>query len=337
MLEWVASPDLSRALMNLPAGFFVIRCLVRDTFRQSLAGRTFWMVLGLSVVIILLCFSAHVEGFTARTPKGEIEHYGSDGKPYTGMNPLSGRFTLLFGLVRFPQFRDGPAMVEFIQALLAKWGASAIGLLLILLWTSGFLPDFLRPDSASVLLAKPVPRWALLVGKYLGVMAFVAFHLIVFVVGTWIGLGVSTGYWSPGYLLTIPLVLLQFAILYSFSVFVAVWVPNPIVCILGTVLFWSLCAGVNNGRNTLAVGDERPGPVVGGAAEVGYWLLPKPVDLGFIMDEALHASRHFATNASLNALNQRHQFLPSLSLLTSLLSVAVVLALAARRFGRLDY
>ena len=323
--------------MNLPAGFFIVRCLVRDTFRQSLSGRTFWLILGLSAVIILLCFSARVDGFTARTPQGEIEQYGSDGKPYTGMNPLSGRFSLLFGLVRFPQFRDGPAMVEFVEALLAKWGAGAIGLLLVLLWTSGFLPDFLRPDSASVLLAKPVPRWALLVGKYLGILAFVAFQLTVFVLGTWLGLGVSTGYWSPGYLLTIPLVLVQFAVLYSFSLLIAVWVGNPILCVLGTVLLWSVCAAVNNGRNSLAAGDEKPGPLVGGLAEAGYWLLPKPVDLNFILDQGLQAGKHFATNGPLHALNQRRQFLPELSLLTSVLFVAGVLALAGRRFARVDY
>src|SRR5262249_17898211 len=147
--------------------FFVIRCLVRDTFRQSLASRTFWLILGLSAVVILLCLSARVEGYTTVRPRGEIEYYGADGKPYTGMNPLAGRFSLLFGVVCFTQFRDGEAMAEFLQALLALWGATAIGLLLMLLWTSGFLPEFLRPDAASVLLAKPVPRWAVLVGKYL--------------------------------------------------------------------------------------------------------------------------------------------------------------------------
>src|SRR5580704_8787430 len=45
------------------------------------------------------------------------------------------------------------------------------GLLLALLWTAGFLPTFLEPAHASILLAKPTPRWQLLVGKFVGVLA----------------------------------------------------------------------------------------------------------------------------------------------------------------------
>ena len=39
-----------------------------------------------------------------------------------------------------------------------------------LVWTAGFLPDFLQPSAASVLFAKPVPRWTVLLGKYAGVV-----------------------------------------------------------------------------------------------------------------------------------------------------------------------
>ena len=54
--------------------------------------------------------------------------------------------------------------------------ADAVGLLLALLWTASFLPTFLEPAAVAVLLAKPVPRWQLLVGKFAGVLAFVAFQ-----------------------------------------------------------------------------------------------------------------------------------------------------------------
>src|SRR5207302_7574837 len=160
--------------MNLPASLLVVRCLARDTFRQSLASRTFWLVLGLSGLCVLLCLSVRLEGYTAITPKGEIELFGPDRQPFTGMNQGAGTVSVAFGAIRLRQFRDGQAEVLFLQTVLAKWGAGAVGLLLVLLWTSGFLPEFLDPRAATVLLAKPVPRWSLLAGKYLGVLAFVA-------------------------------------------------------------------------------------------------------------------------------------------------------------------
>ena len=58
--------------------------------------------------------------------------------------------------------------------MLAGVFADTAGVLLALLWTAGFLPSYLDPSSITVTLAKPVPRWSLLVGMYLGVTAFVA-------------------------------------------------------------------------------------------------------------------------------------------------------------------
>jgi len=59
-----------------------------------------------------------------------------------------------------------------------------------------------------------VPRGVLLAGKYVGVLAFVGFQILVFFVGTWLALALRTGVWDYGYLAAIPLFLLQFAVIY---------------------------------------------------------------------------------------------------------------------------
>jgi hypothetical protein len=59
-----------------------------------------------------------------------------------------------------------------------------------LMWTASFLPNFLEPSSVTVMLVKPVTRWNLLAGKYLGIVAFVGLHFVGFVVGTWLALRV---------------------------------------------------------------------------------------------------------------------------------------------------
>jgi ABC-type transport system involved in multi-copper enzyme maturation permease subunit len=319
--------------MKLPAALFVVRCLVRDTFRQSLASRTFWLILGLSGLCIVLCLSVRLEGFTAYAPKGEIELFGPDRQPFTGQNKEAGTFSVAFGAIRLRQFRDGQAEVLFLQTVLAKWGAGAVGLLLVLLWTSGFLPEFLDPRAATVLLAKPVPRWSLLAGKYLGVLAFAAFQAVVFVGGTWLALGLATDVWYPAYLLTVPLLVLEFALLYSVSALLAVWTRSTVVCIFGTLLFWALSSSIAVSRHA-AVAGEAPAKAPP-AVEAAYWVLPKPTDVVLLLDGVLQSDRHFQGPPAQQAMQKAVD--PELSLLTSLLFTGAVLGLAGRRFVTREY
>src|SRR5262249_27203237 len=48
--------------MNLPAALYAIRWLVRDTFRQSLASRIFWVMLAVSALCVFVCLSVGVQG-----------------------------------------------------------------------------------------------------------------------------------------------------------------------------------------------------------------------------------------------------------------------------------
>jgi hypothetical protein len=285
--------------------------------------------------------SVGVEGATALRPRGEIELYGADRQPYTGLNRGHGTISLGFGAVRVEQWRDPDASVRMLEILLALVVAGAVGMLLLLLWASGFLPEFLQPGAASVLLTKPVPRWALLVGKFCGVLAFVAVQIAVLVVGTWGALGLRTGVWHPGYLVCIPLLVLQFAVLYSFSALLAVCTRNTVVCVVGSLLFWALCSCVNVSRLGAvleAEGGQTPTatPGVQGLLEIGYWVLPKPVDLETLSRQALRTEQHFRPLPELKALESDRSSL-ALSVLTSLLFSAALLGVAARRMATVDY
>src|SRR5205823_5721817 len=135
---------------------------------------------------------------------------------------------------------------------------------------------------ASVLLTKPAPRWALLVGKFLGVLGLVAFQVTIFVAGAWAALGLRTGIWRPGFLVCIPLLTLQFAVLYSFSTLLAVWTRSTAACVVGSLVLWAACSGVNLGRLAAVAAREDSGrppaaSAFAGLLEAGYWVLPKPV------------------------------------------------------------
>jgi ABC-type transport system involved in multi-copper enzyme maturation permease subunit len=332
--------------MNGPQLIYAVRWLVRDTFRQAMATRVFWIMLAISGLCTLFCLGVSVEGgLEARRPD-DIELYAKGNQPFTGGNANPARLSLLFGAVTVEVPRHRETGVHLLQVVLATWVAGSAGLLLALVWTAGFLPEFLQPSAASVLFAKPVPRWALLLGKYLGVVAFVAFQVLVFFGGTWLALGLKTGVWLYPYLVGIPVLVLHFAVIYSFSVLIGVCTRSTVACIFGSILFWLVCWGINLGRHyTVALPDLMPGtapmsPVTGFLAEAGYWMLPKPSDLVVLLEQTLQAGQHFSVPSSwevYRVVDRTGAYLPELSLFSSLGFAAVMLLLSGRQLAATDY
>jgi ABC-type transport system involved in multi-copper enzyme maturation permease subunit len=318
--------------MTSPQVVYAIRWLIRDTLRQSLASRLFWVLLFVSGVAIVFCLGVGIQGGESLRDPDDIV-----------LRSPHGRMSLGFGAFHVALFRDGEAQVRFLQLLLAEWIAGAAGILLVLMWTAGFVPAFLEPSAGTVLMAKPVPRWLLLLGKYVGVLVFVAFQITVFVGGTWLALGIGTRYWLSAYLWCIPLLLLHFAAVYAFSVLLAVCTRSTIACVIGSVLFWLLCWGMNYAHNfALAMPAVAPGtpplsPLTQALVDVGYWVLPKPVDLGMLVRDLLGAGDYFAAFPEEKAVRQSGQYLPDLSLFSSVLFAGVLLCVSARKLATTDY
>jgi len=169
---------------------------------------------------------------------------------------------------------------------------------------------------------------------------------VLFFGGTWLALGLRTNIWLYGYLAGIPLLVLHFAVVYSFSVLLAVCTRSAVACIFGSILFWLVCFGVNYGRHATAALPE----LAAGAAsmpgsasmviEAGYWLLPKPADMVMILEQAVEAGKHFSTLtdvAEFAAVQRTGAFAPELSLLTSLLFGMAMLGIAGRHLAAADY
>ena len=338
--------------MNLPAAILVLRCLIRDTFRQSLASGIFWLMLGVSVLCTLFCLSAGVsdseilhkpDELTEFLPRHDRAAKDAAKVANQGVDVVRGDLTLAFGAIRLPLGRDAEDSVRFLQLILAGGVADALGLLLALVWTAGFLPAFLEPSAASVLLSKPLPRWALLAGKYAGVLAFVGFQSIVFVGATWFALGFRTGIWVPEYWLCVPMLLCHFAIMYSASAFLAVCTRNTVACVFGSLLFWLLCWGMNFARHSVvalpSLDPNTPSLPTSfqRVVETGYWILPKPADFSILLQNALGARDHFAGVPAFQYVQQMGAFYPELSVLSSLLFAVALLAISARQLVTTDY
>jgi ABC-type transport system involved in multi-copper enzyme maturation permease subunit len=377
--------------MNLHSAFLTIRWLVRDTFRQAVASRVSWLILLVIAVAVLFCLSV---GVTGDDPKPGARGGGSEYIPpweakkkdpfIVKTSPVmvtTGKLTLLFGALEIPLSRDRGRAVRYLEMLLVIGVADTAGLLLILVFTSSFLPSFLDPSSATVLLAKPVPRWSLLAGKFIGVLLWVLVQVMLFVFGTWLALAVKTGVWDPIYLLCIPVVFVHFAVFYSFSTFLAVWTRSAVACVFGSILFWFLCWGMNYGHHALLARQfdlplarlkteqflvlgtapeaglpgavawpglqlisragrdpaELAGPGTSWVADVGYWLLPKPADLGIVLFDALDASKVISQMGEYETLKRHNAFHPGMAITTSLIFTLLMLALAGYEFVHQDY
>jgi ABC-type transport system involved in multi-copper enzyme maturation permease subunit len=332
--------------MNIKETKNVLVHLARDTFRQSFATGIGWLLLGVSAICIVVCLSASVsapasmtpaDGTPSFLPRFDKEAQDASKIKRSGVTVADGSLRLAFGAIRVPVARDIHNAVRFLQLILAAGVADTLGLLLTLVWTAGFLPGFLAPQSAAVLLAKPVPRWCLLLGKYAGVLFFVLAHATLFVGGTWLALALRTGVWDTGYLLCIPLLLVHFAIFFSVSLLLAVCFRSTVVCVFGSIGFWCLCWGVNFGRHAVMAAQEIApdgsfSPTVMRAADISYWLLPKPVDLGQVVFHSLGAGAFFRPT-----LEHGPAVSLTLSVVTSLAFTAYILFAATQQFKQTDY
>ncbi len=329
---------------SLPTAIRTVRWMVRDTFRQSLASKLFWLMLALTALCTLFCLGIRVTGDDEKPRHpDQLPTYmpRSEATPEVqaeGIRVVNGEVSLGFGLFTFEVGKHRTDSVRLIQLWLAGVLADTVGVLLALIWTAGFLPTFLEPQAVTVLLAKPAPRWALLLGKYLGVVLFVALHALFFVGATWVAIGMSTGVWDVAYWLAVPLLVINFAVFFAFSVFLAVCTRSTVVAVFGTLLFWVLCWAMNLTHHHM-VGYEVQGvtPLSSLSVEVGYWVLPKPLDLSGIFFDALRASDYSTPIPELEAMKARGQFHPELSVLASLAFAAAVLAAAAYEFRKTDY
>jgi ABC-type transport system involved in multi-copper enzyme maturation permease subunit len=323
--------------------------LIRDTFRQSLASGVCWLLLATTAVCTIVCLSVTVEGeaplkagdnnpeFLPRGDRDAGELAAREKVPV-----VSGSAKLAFGAMSVPLARDRHSAVCSIELLLAGGVADTLGLLLTLIWTAGFLPQFLDRRHISVLLTKPAPRWCLLAGKYIGVLVFVTLHGLLFVAGTWTALGLRTGVWNFSYWWCVPLLVLHFAIFFGFSLLLAVATRSTAVCVFGSILFWFVCWSMNYGRHALVLAQKvAPETTFSESltwlANAGYWILPKPADFSFLLFDALDAQGYFRQQFDLQALRDAGFFSLELSILTSLAFTLYLFVASARQFSRADY
>ena len=135
--------------------------------------------------------------------------------------------------------------------------------------------------------------------------------------------------------------MVEFAVLYSFSAALAVWTRSTVACVVGSLLLWGLCSAVNFHRLAAVLQTEN-GPAA--ASPVADALLRGGL-LGVAQTggPGAHLAGGAAAPTNTSAPCRRcGRWSPNrsnlaLSVLTSLLFAAALLAAACLRLAKMDY
>lgn len=199
---------------------------------------------------------------------------------------------LFFGATTVALADSSPAeFLATLDLLLAERFSGLLGVLLLLGALSSSLPDLLQKGRLDLVLARPVGRTQLVVGRYLGSVAFVLLFWSIVFAACVVAVGAATGCWSPGLLGCALTSTLVFAAVHPVGMFVGALTRHSSLASLAALFAWALQGIVLALRDFLASG------VVDGAArwqklvDGVYWLLPKCSDLVALNQELLARER----------------------------------------------
>lgn len=192
--------------------------LIVDCFREAIDRKLFWIMIVISVVIA-----------------AGMACVGFDDKGVS----------ILFGMWRFdaPDYVDGnelgramigSILTQYIADIYIGW----IGIIMAIIATASIFPSLMERGAIDVVLAKPMSRPMVFLGKYLGSMVFVVLQAAVFVVLTLLVVGFRWHFWFPGYLWCIPLIVVLFSYLYAFCALFAVMTRSTTTAMLLTMVAW---------------------------------------------------------------------------------------------------
>ncbi len=200
--------------------------LIVDSFRESLDRKIFWVLIAITLIIVAVLASVsfgenHVS-FLLGLWEVESDHYSpasDDGRSH------------IIGLA-----------VYMLTFALLGWA----GVILMIIATAGMVPRMMEHGAIDVLLSKPISRPRLFLLKYLAGLVFVFLQATIFVTLVFLVMGLRWGVWVPGYLLSIPLLVVLFSYIYCVSVLVAVKTRSTPAAILLSLAAWFVFASPTN-------------------------------------------------------------------------------------------
>ncbi len=232
---------------------------------------------------------------------------------------LFGTFPLEIGGASIP-ISDAVTVIQvFLVSML-----STFGLILALFVSGNIIPRTLNAGWVDLLVAQPIARATVLLGRTLGAMLVVALSLAYLFGGSWALLTWKTGFGNSGFMVAGVIILFSFLACYSGMVLVGVITRSSPVSIIAGIGIWFLGQVLYPLHRfdewTTAFRAGWPRNLATTITETLYWVMPKTLEL---------------TRTAIEAAQQE-----SLTLtpgLQSLPFAIICLALACWWFARQDY
>lgn len=229
--------------------------LVRDTFREAFARKIFWAFFGCSTALILFfIFIMKVD-----VVQGAIATISLFGNTSRG--------------------EDVQKLVRQVHAAIAAFLFTA-GMFLAVFASAGLIPAVFEPGRIELLLSKPVERYHILLGRYIGNLLVIAANVFYLVFSVWVIFGIKTGVWTAGFLWSSVLIVYIFAVLLTVVVLVGVLWESAVVATMvtfGIMLMSPILAQQSILERLLSSEWSR------NVVRVMYYALPKVFDVGRIV------------------------------------------------------
>ncbi len=232
--------------------------LIRDTFREAFARKIFWGFFGCSTMLILFFLFIMkidiVEGALAT-----ISIFGKGGE----------------------RKQDVTQLVRQVHGGIAGFLYTA-GMFLAVFASAGLIPTIFEPGRIELLLSKPVRRYHILLGRYIGNLLVVTLNTVYLVLSVWIIFGIKTGVWTSSFLYSAGFTVFIFSVLLSVVVLIGVlWESAAIATMVTFALMINSPILAQKSTIERLLSSEWSRNVV----RFFYYALPKVFDVGRISRE----------------------------------------------------
>ncbi len=103
---------------------------------------------------------------------------------------------------------------------------------------SGYYPGLLESGAVDIVLAKPVDRLRIYLGKFVGGLLLFGALLLVSYTLIFLGVGIKTGVWHPKLFMVMPLQLFSAAVLYAILAWLGVVSRSQTLCLVAGLVFY---------------------------------------------------------------------------------------------------
>jgi len=231
------------------------------TFRESLARKTFIAFFIISSIALLLFLLA----LNIDAVDGAVSAISIFGQEAQGVR------------------LDVRELIVGVESVIAVT-LFTFGMFFSIFATANLVPNMLEKGNIDWIIAKPISREILLIGRYLGALTIVAFNIFYLIGGSWIILSMKTGYWNGSFLLAGLLITIMFAILYAFMTFLSVTMQNSAISIMGAYLVIFLSTPLFQRDRIYALLSNKIYQVL---LDGFYYIMPRVVEIGNIVREVV--------------------------------------------------